>query len=126
MGGGTNEAPTLRDYLQVVRRRKLVVLLTVVLTPVVAITLSLRQQHLYQGSAQVLLNRQDLANALTGTQDTNLYQPADRLAQTQAKLARVPTVVLATLKAAGARGLSVDEFLAHASLTAETNADLLD
>ena len=34
--GGTHDAPTLRDYLQIVRRRKLIILLTVLATPAVA------------------------------------------------------------------------------------------
>src|SRR5918912_1818170 len=124
--GGTHDAPTLRDYLQIVRRRKLVILLTVIATPAVAVTLSLRQQPLYQGTAQVLLNRQNLANSLTGTQDPNLYQPADRLAATQAKLARVAVVAQRTLAALGLTGRTVEDFLKHSSVTAETNADLLD
>src|ERR687885_2846303 len=119
MGTGGHDAPTLRDYLQIVRRRKLVILLTVVLTPVVAVTLSLRQERLYQGTAQVLLNRQNLANTLTGTQDPNLYQPADRLAVTQAKLARVGAVAEQTLLALGLRHRTIEGFLAHSSVTAE-------
>lgn len=123
---GTNDTPTLQEYLQVVRRRKLVILLTVALTTAVAVGLSVRQDKLYEGSSQVLLNRQNLANSLTGTQDPNLYQPAERLAETQAKLARVPTVAARTLDAVGAKGRTVADFLASSAVTSEANADLLD
>src|SRR5215210_6623544 len=84
---------TLRDYLQVVRRRRWIILQAVLLVPVAAVLFSLQQDKQYEASAQVLLSRQNLANSLTGTQDPTVYIQADRLAQTQADVARVPTIV---------------------------------
>ena len=61
-GGHGGHAATLRDYLQVVRRRKWIILTAVVLVPLAAVAFSLHQQKLYQASAQVLLNSQNLAS----------------------------------------------------------------
>jgi succinoglycan biosynthesis transport protein ExoP len=115
---------TLRDYLQVVRRRKWLIIEAVVIVPLAALAFSLHQQPQYQGSAQVLLSQQDLGNQLTGTQDTSVYTPADRRAQTQADLARVPGVAADAIKATQTP-MSPTAFLASSSATAGTNADIL-
>src|SRR5215216_6184748 len=95
---------TLRDYLQVVRRRKWVIVQAAVLVPVVAVLFSVRQEAMYQSSADVLLSRQNLATTLTGVQDTtNVGTQADRAAQTQADLARSPEVAKRALHQAHAR-----------------------
>jgi succinoglycan biosynthesis transport protein ExoP len=116
---------SLRDYLHVVRRRKWIILQAIVLVPLAAVVFSLRQQHLYQASSQVLLSNQNLASALTGTQAyTGVNLQADRVAQTQADLARVPQVASQTIAAAGLHRTPTD-LLAHSSVTAKQNADLL-
>jgi receptor protein-tyrosine kinase len=116
---------TLGDYLKVVRRRKWIILSALVLVPAAAVAFSLHQTKLYQANAEVLLSRQNLAASLTGTQDTNIYQQADRLAQTQADLARVPEVAQRTLRRVGLRARTPEQFLASSSVTAKQNADLL-
>ncbi|HEY8644668.1 MAG TPA: polysaccharide biosynthesis tyrosine autokinase [Gaiellaceae bacterium] len=114
---------TLRDYLQVARRRKWIIVQAAVIVPLAALAFSLNQQAQYQGSAQVLLSQQDLSNQLTGTQNyTN--DPADRQAQTQASLARVPAVAQRAIDAAHVRMTAAD-FLAASAVTAGTNSDLL-
>jgi Mrp family chromosome partitioning ATPase/capsular polysaccharide biosynthesis protein len=119
-------ATSLRDYLHVVRRRKWVILLAVVLVPVAAVAFSLHQQKLYQASSGVLLNRQNLANALTGAQDPTVYQTDATITQTQADLARVPAVALSALKRAHVTSLTPEEFLSDSSVTVKSNADILD
>lgn len=80
---------------------------------------------MYQASAQVLLSNQNLANALTGTQQSSgVSLQADRVAQTQADLARVPQVASNTLTAVGLHR-SPSNLLGHSSVTAKQNADLL-
>ena len=117
---------TLRDYLQVVRRRKWVIVQAAVLVPVVAVLVSIRQQAMYQATADVLLSRQNLATSLTGVQDTSVYgAQADRSAQTQADLARSPEVAERALSKARAGGMSVKDFLGASSVSAKQNADLL-
>jgi len=74
-------APSLLDYLQVVRRRKLLFLLILSIVPAIAVALSLRQTPTYAASADVLLTPKD-ANVQPGT-----------TAPTQAKLARGRTIL---------------------------------
>jgi succinoglycan biosynthesis transport protein ExoP len=122
---GLRHATTLRDYLRVVSRRKWTIAQAIVLVPLVAVGLSLQQQKVYRASAEVLLATQNVANQLNGINDPTLSQDADRHAQTQADLARVPTVARQALLLAGLKR-SVDDFLNHSSATAKTNADLLE
>lgn len=123
--GDRAHGSSVSDYLRVLRRRRWIVLTTLVLVPLVAVLLSLRQQKLYEASAQVLINRQNLANLLTGTTDVAALQQADRVARTQAELARVPTVAKRALEAAHLRRSPTD-LLDHSSVSAQPDADILD
>jgi polysaccharide biosynthesis transport protein len=124
--GGAHHVATLRDYLRVVRRRKWIILPTVVLVPLAAVLFSLRQETLYEARAEVLLVQQNLANQLNGIVDPTQYQQPDRVAQTQADLARVPEVAQRTLRAAGLEKRSTRDFLDASSVSAKTNANLLE
>jgi Mrp family chromosome partitioning ATPase/capsular polysaccharide biosynthesis protein len=115
---------TLRDYLQVVRRRKWIIVLATVIVPVAALVFSLRQQTMYQGSSQVLLSQQDIASQITGTQGSSFNDPADRQAQTQASLARVPNVAARAIHALRL-DMTPSAFLSASSVTAGANADTL-
>src|SRR4051794_26493298 len=117
---------TLRDYVRVLRRRKWIILQAVVLVPLAAVLLSLHQQELYQANSQVLLSTQNLANQLNGIQDPTVYQQADRTVQTQATVARVPAVASAALKLADMHDRSAGELLANSSVSAASNANLLN
>jgi succinoglycan biosynthesis transport protein ExoP len=70
------QASTLRNYLQVTRRRRWLILAVVVLVPLFAVFFSLRQEKLYEASAQVLVR-----SGFDGS------QPAERVLQTQADIA---------------------------------------
>src|SRR2546423_14719834 len=94
-----NHAATLRDHLRVVRRRKWLILLALLVVPAATVAYSLHQKPLYRATAQVLLSHQNLATTLTGTPDPTAYLQADRVAQTQADLARAPQVARPTLHA---------------------------
>jgi Mrp family chromosome partitioning ATPase/capsular polysaccharide biosynthesis protein len=119
-----DQGASLRGYLRVVRRRKWVILLAVLLVPAVAVGLSLRQEKVYKATSQVLLVQQNPADQFNGINNQSGAQPADRQAQTQADLARVPPVARKTLELAGLHR-SADDFLAHSSAAAATNSDLL-
>jgi Mrp family chromosome partitioning ATPase len=97
----------------------------VVLVPAAAVAFSLHQQKLYSASADVLLNQQNLGTQLNGITDPSVYQQADRKAQTQADVARGPEVARLTLANAGLPSRSPEDLLAHSSVTAKQNADLL-
>jgi Mrp family chromosome partitioning ATPase len=117
---------SLRDYLATIRRRKWIIAQAVVLLPAAAVALSLHQQKLFRAHAEVLLSQQNLATQLNGLTDPTQYQQADRVAQTQANLARVPEVARQTLDAAGLRNRSTQNFLSRSSAAAMPNANLLD
>ena len=114
---------TLRHYLHVLWRRKWIGLAPLVLIPLVALGATLRQGALYEASADVLVNRQEVATtSLIG--ETPALDDANRTMQTHASLARVPSVIERTLAA-------VDEtdrptraaLLGHSSVT--SLADIL-
>ena len=110
-----NGVSTLRHYLHALWRRKWLVLAPLVLIPLVALIATLRQEALYEASADVFVNRQEVATtSLIG--ETPALDNADRTMETQARLARVPAVVDRTLAAAGERNMSRAAFLADSSV----------
>jgi tyrosine-protein kinase len=118
-------AATLRDYLHVVRRRKWIILQALVLVPLAALAFSLQQQKLYRATAQVLLSTQNLAAQLTGTQSTGINLQPDRIAQTQADVARVHLLAQRVLGEVKGTGLTPQQLLDASSVSTATNADLL-
>jgi polysaccharide biosynthesis transport protein len=119
------QAATLRDYLHVARRRKSIILAAVLIVPLAAVAFSLRQQKLYEASAQVFLSSKDLAAQLTGTQSTGINLDPARIAQTQADLARVPLLAQRVLRSVPGTGLTPARFLASSGVSTTTDADLL-
>ena len=115
--GDARVVPTLVDYLQVLRRRGWMFLVPVVLVPVVAVALSLRQGPAYRASAEVLLK------PATATDS----QPSDptRAAQTAAELARVPEVARRAVRAGRGPNLTPFEFLQSSSVSSAVGSDIL-
>src|SRR4051794_29137384 len=122
----TQEAPSLREYLQVVQRRKWVIVLGAVLVPLAAIVIAFMEHPTYGSSAEVLINRQNIAQTLTGTIDPTASD-ATRLLATQVALARLPDVAKGALALAGPDGfgLTAPRFLRHTSVTEKADADVL-
>ena len=116
---------TLSDYAGVLRRRKGIVLTMAILVPLIALVFSLRQSELYEGSAEVLLQRQDAVNALAGV-PTQGQQDPQRYAETQAQLAESPQVADRTLRAARIRDMTSTELLGNLSVQPAQNSDLLE
>src|SRR4051794_350562 len=123
--GHASHAATLRDYLNVVKRRKWIIVQAVVLVPAAAIAFSLHQQKLYEAQAQVLLSSQNLAAQLTDTQNTGVNQQPDRIAATQAAIARVPTIASRVTKIVPRAQLTPLAFLERSSVATGANNDLL-
>ena len=115
---------SLRDYLEVLRRQKWLLLFVVVTATAAAVVYSLQQAPVYRAGADVLLSRQDVAAALSGVPDTTATQDADRVARTQSQLARVPAVGRAAIAAAGVP-ISLDRFFDQSSVSTSPNSDLL-
>jgi polysaccharide biosynthesis transport protein len=118
--GGSSQ--TLRDYLRILRLRLWVIVLLAVLMPAAAIFFSLRQQHLYQASSEVLVKRQDLAASLSGI--TSPYEDPARFIQTQVDLAQGPEVARRTLSAVGLNAPPT-YLLDRSSVTSNNNSDLM-
>lgn len=121
----TQHGSTLRDYLQIARRRKWIILAAAVLVPATAYYLSTRQSKLYEAQAQVYLNTVDFSAALNGTPNSSVYQPIDRLAQSQADLARSPQVALDTIKALHLRSRTAGDLLGSSSVAPKTDSNFL-
>ena len=107
--------PSLLDYLRVVRRWMLVFLLIVVLVPATAVGVSLSQAATYRASAEVLLT--------PGV--TQQFVDPQRVAQTQAALARIPAVVDPVLAEFPNAGLDREEFLESSDVSTTLGSDLL-
>jgi tyrosine-protein kinase len=115
---------TLRDYLNVVWRRKWIVLLPIVIVPLMAVITSARQPALYQASAGVLIDVQNLPANLEGIQDPT-QSNAPRVLQTQAELARSPEVARRTVEALGLRGWAPSDLLGATAVSGGENSDVL-
>src|SRR5215207_9563286 len=115
---------TLDDYLSLLWRRKWIILQAVLVVPIVAVVIALRQDPVYQASSEVLLSRQDIGSQLLGLTNANLYTDPERFAETQAGLARVPDLAERVVKRAGV-GDSAGSLLGSSDVFANPNADLL-
>ena len=125
MTAGIDERPsTLRDYLQIVWRRKWVVLQAVILVPLVAVMWSLREPPLYEASAAVFVNPQNLAANLQNVPDPSQLDSGRQL-RTQLELARVPEVARRTLDAAGPDGWYPSDLLEASNVTIGDESDIL-
>jgi succinoglycan biosynthesis transport protein ExoP len=125
--GGTHQGSTLRDYLQVVRRRKWIIVAAVVLVPLAAVLHARQQPKVYQSSAEVYISHQNLANTLTGTSSSTIYEPPERILQTQADTARAPRLAERVVRAAGvADEMSPGGLLASSYVVPRLESNILD
>jgi polysaccharide biosynthesis transport protein len=119
----SSDASGLSHYLRVLRRGLWIVLLTAGITTAAAVFLSSRQPKLYQASADVFLNTQNLAASLSDIQPP--YVDPVRAAETQARLARGPSVAERAIREGRISGRSADALLGESSVATTPNADLL-
>ena len=122
------ERSALAHYLEILWRRKLLVIVGLIIVPVVALAITLRQTAVYASTDNVLLNRQNLVDVVSGAQASNNSQPGDlsRDATTQSDLAMSPDVAALALSKAGLSGVETPtQLLTAASVTPDANADLL-
>jgi succinoglycan biosynthesis transport protein ExoP len=123
--GHPHDHSALRDYLSVLRRRKWIALAAIVLVPAAAFTFSHFQKAKYRASAEVLLSNQNISQQIAGVTAAPGQSTPDRVAQTQANLARVPLVAHRTLRAARVHDRTAAELLRESSVQTQTNSDLL-
>lgn len=117
-----------KDYLQILQRRKWVVLTALLLVPVVSVLLALRQVPLYQTSADVLLRSQSLPSALSGIADPNssaFYVDPIRATGTQIEVALLPAMAQRVGRALPKWHLTVGAVLGSISVFSVPNSDFL-
>ncbi|CAN5774976.1 hypothetical protein BH18ACT13_BH18ACT13_03870 [soil metagenome] len=122
------EAPGRRDSLQeflgLLGRRKVVLLLAAVLTPLGALAYSVLQDPLYEGSAAVLATSGGVGSSLSEIPGSTASDEPERFAATQVILARLPRVAERVIEVAPLFEDS-ETFLGRSSVTAQEDADIL-
>jgi Mrp family chromosome partitioning ATPase/capsular polysaccharide biosynthesis protein len=121
-----HESSSLSAYLRVLRRRKWVVIVCALLVPAAAYFFSARQEAIYQSSAQVFINKQDIGSAITGIENQTLFVDEDRAAETQVNLASVPDVAARALAIANVTGMTPDDLLAESSVDSVGLSDVIE
>ena len=107
---------TLGDYLSILRQRKWIVIAAALLTPALAMALTLREPTLYRASAEVLFNPVSLGATLSGVDDpAQLDLP--RFLNTQAQLARVPEVAQRAVETVGVPNRTGSDLLDASSVS---------
>ncbi len=114
----------LREYLDVVARHKLAVVLCVVLTTAAALAYSINQSPLYEASASVLVSAGGAGSVLSDLPGIAPSTDPARFAATQVGLARLPIVARRTVEATGLQE-DAGAFLARSSVAPQSDADIL-
>lgn len=114
----------LRDYLDIVSRRKWIVVSVTMLVVLAAVAYSLLRAPVYQASRDVLLT-QDPSSSLTGIQNLDLSAQPDRFMQTQANLARGSEIGQRVIAQLDLQHTSVQDFSNRSSVSAVPNANML-
>ena len=116
---------TLRDQFRVLGRQRGLIAAIVVLATLIALAYSATRDASYQSTAEVLLNRQNIAATLAGAPDPNSNEDPGRYAITQAELARVPAVLSEAIEISGVE-IGIDEFREQSDVSSSPDSDLLD
>lgn len=119
----------LREYLHVLQRRKWIVLLAVVIVPLAAVALALRQSPLYQSSADVLLRYQSLPSTVSGINDPNSYSyfiDPVRSTDTQLQVAELPLLANRVAAALRKRGVNPGDVAGSTSVAEIGDTDVLE
>lgn len=91
----------LRDYINVIRARKWVIIQAVVIVTLTALAVSYLQPRQYEGVAQVLISEKDTAAALVGSVLPNLSTQPERDMATQVQLMQMRPIAESTIKKLG-------------------------
>ncbi len=111
------------SLIAVLRVRLWIVVATVALVVATATTLAAQQPERYEAKSQVLVNRSNLANVLTGIADPTEFD-SNRVIQTQANLARAHRVAELVVQAAGTPR-TAEQFLEQSKVATSPTTDLL-
>jgi uncharacterized protein involved in exopolysaccharide biosynthesis len=116
----------VRYYVAILRRRWIVMALAVLIPLLAGIVLYASTAKTYRGTAEVVINRQSLADELNGTPDP-VADASDfiDIVQTDADAARSIQVAGRVLAGNPGTRLTPQQFLNMSDVTASPNADLL-
>jgi succinoglycan biosynthesis transport protein ExoP len=113
---------TLADYLAVLRRRRLAIVLCTVCLTALAVGLSFLQAKRYSATALVVLSEQNLAATVTG--NSSAAPDLQRIVQTDVTIASSEQVAAQALKLAGVNE-SPRSLLASEAVNSGLNSDVL-
>jgi polysaccharide biosynthesis transport protein len=111
---------TLTDYLAILRRRKLILVVVPVVTALGALQYSSSRPSVYQAQAKVLVSRS------TGVSENPAAADPARYLRTVANIARAPALAGRIAARAGVPGLTADAVLGASTVTPDPDADVLD
>jgi polysaccharide biosynthesis transport protein len=118
------DVTSLSTYLTILKRRGWIVVLCGLIAAIVAYEYSSRQTALYSSSADVYINQQNIASALTGI-NTYDYSSAALAVDTEASLADVPAVAARALAISKVTGRSAADILGETSITPDETTNIL-
>ena len=118
-----HDASSLRDYLHILQRRKWIVVLPILLVPLIALLISLRQPRLYDAASNVFFNTTDVSAAVSGLPQT--YQDPFRYAQTQVAIMSTLPVAQRVQRRAHLTSRTPAQILGELNVAASPNADYL-
>ena len=118
------EVTSLSTYLGALRRRAWIIAICVIVAPVVAYELASRQPAEYSSSADVYVNQQNIASALTGISGYNSASAALAI-NTQASLAAVPAVAGQALAISKLHDRSAGQVLGETTITPDPSTNIL-
>ncbi|MCE5192180.1 MAG: polysaccharide biosynthesis tyrosine autokinase [Actinomycetia bacterium] len=107
----------LRDYLNVIRARKWVIIQAVVIVTITALAVSFLQSPVYEGQAKVLISGTDAGSAILGTAISDLTSQPERGLQTQVQLMQLRPLAENTIRTLGLRE-SPDALLGRITVSA--------
>ena len=118
------DVTSLSTYLGVLRRRAWIIALCAIVIPIAAYELAARKTPVYQSSAQVFVNEQDVGAALFGISTTGFGSEALAV-DTQASLAAVPDVAARALALSGLHNRSAGQVLGETSIVPNDQTNFL-
>jgi Mrp family chromosome partitioning ATPase/capsular polysaccharide biosynthesis protein len=117
---------TFVHYLRILQRRFWIVIVPVLLAPVMAYLISDQQSARYEAGAAVLLRDLNLAESLNGLPtDQSLATQPERIATTEAKIARASEVARLAIRSSGV-DMTPAQFLANSGVSPDSNSNLLN
>ncbi len=114
----------LRDYLNVIRARKGIIIASALIVALTALAVSLIQPKTYVAEARILVSEKDTSAALLGTVVPELSSQPERALQTQLALVGIRPVAEATIRKLNLK-MSPEDFAKTVRVTAEGQTNIL-